>query len=82
MKGALFLTTALVLRDLLFFAGDNAYAQVCKEALPALVAMVQRPDARATNESTIATDNAIAAVAKILKYNASMIDPNEVRLQL
>ena len=48
------------------------------EATPALVAMIERADARNTSEADSATDNAISAVAKILKYNSSMVNANEV----
>lgn len=37
-----------------------------------------RPDARATEESSGATDNGIAAVAKILKYSGASIDLTQV----
>lgn len=63
-------------------AGENAYASICAQVLPHLVQMVAREDARSTQENTIATDNAVAAVAKILKYNASMVDANAVQSDL
>ena len=49
------------------------------EALPELGHMIEREDARATSECATATENGIAAVAKILKFNSSMIDSNQVR---
>lgn len=37
-----------------------------------------RPHARDTEEGSIATENAIAAVAKILKYAGSQVDVTQV----
>lgn len=42
--------------------------------------MISRADARSTEEGNVATENAISAVAKILKYNSSMVDVNAVCL--
>ena len=39
-----------------------------------------RPGARDTEEGVIATENAIAAVAKILKYGQINIDPTQVEM--
>lgn len=47
-------------------------------ALQQLATMIGQPDARSTEEGTAATENAISAVAKILKYNSSLIDVNAV----
>lgn len=49
------------------------------EALPHLANMISKEDARSTEEGNVATENAISAVAKILKYNSSMVDVNAVR---
>uniref|UniRef100_A0A1I8EUB0 Importin subunit beta-1/Transportin-1-like TPR repeats domain-containing protein n=1 Tax=Wuchereria bancrofti TaxID=6293 RepID=A0A1I8EUB0_WUCBA len=58
--------------------GGSNYAQACAGALPHLANMISRSDARSTEEGNVATENAISAVAKILKYNSSMIDVNAV----
>ncbi|VDN02262.1 unnamed protein product [Thelazia callipaeda] len=58
--------------------GGNIYAQACAGALPHLANMISREDARSTEEGNIATENAISAVAKILKYNSRMVDVNAV----
>lgn len=58
--------------------GGPAYAQACAGALQHLATMIGQPAARMTEEGTAATENAISAVAKILKYNSSMIDVNAV----
>jgi hypothetical protein len=54
--------------------GGNAYAQVCAEALPLLGKMIERPDARTTELASLATDNAISAVAKILSNHGALLD--------
>lgn len=64
---------------LMAMKGGAAYAPACTQALQPLAAMIARTDARATEEDTAATENAISAVSKILKYNASTIDVNAVR---
>ncbi|VDK33089.1 unnamed protein product [Anisakis simplex] len=48
------------------------------DALERLAAMINQPDARSTEEGIAATENAISAVAKILKYNAEAVDANAV----
>ncbi|XP_026272263.1 importin-5 [Frankliniella occidentalis] len=58
------------------FAGD-AFAVACKEAIPRLVEVISEADARAM-EKVCATENAIAAVTKILKYNHSAINVDEI----
>lgn len=58
------------------FAGP-AFAQVCAQAIPRLVQVIQNPESR--NEVNLnPTENAIAAVTKILKYNASAVNIDEV----
>lgn len=59
-------------------SGHSGYAEACAGALPHLANMIANPEARATEESLCATENAISAVGKILKYNNSMIDVNTV----
>ena len=48
------------------------------DALPHLAETVNRQEARSTAEDAAATENAISAVAKILKHNSSLIDANAV----
>jgi len=58
------------------FAGP-AFAPVCAQAVPLLVQAINHPEAR--NEVNLnPTENAIAAVTKILKFNASAINVDEV----
>ncbi|MFH4978712.1 hypothetical protein AB6A40_005421 [Gnathostoma spinigerum] len=58
--------------------GGPAYAQACAGGLERLAAMINDPNARSTEEGVDATENAISAVAKILKHNSSLIDVNSV----
>lgn len=58
--------------------GGNLYAQACAQAMPFLVKMIMEPNSRSTESNTAATENAIAAVSKILKYNGSMLDVNNL----
>ncbi|KAJ2465151.1 importin subunit beta-3, partial [Coemansia sp. RSA 2322] len=53
--------------------GGDAYADfVARVALPVLLAEVQRSDARA-QENVYATENAVAAIAKVLRFAASRV---------
>jgi len=54
--------------------GGNGYAQACAESIPFLAKMINAPDSRSSESNLAATENAIAAVAKILKYNSSLVD--------
>jgi len=57
--------------------GQEAFAQICSQALPRLAQIIQDPEARSeTNIS--ATENAISAVGKIIKFCPSAINPSEV----
>ncbi|CAF1928439.1 unnamed protein product [Rotaria magnacalcarata] len=49
------------------------YARACVEALPRLCTMIGAPNSRAPENNT-ATENAVSAVTKILKYNNSCLD--------
>ncbi|VDN49904.1 unnamed protein product [Gongylonema pulchrum] len=60
--------------------GGSAYAQVCAGVLPHLANVVTRPNSRSTEEEILVTENAISAVAKVLKYNSSMVDLNTVSM--
>lgn len=59
--------------------GGPAFAPVCAQAIPLLVQVIQSPDSR-SEVNLNPTENAIAAVTKILKYNASAVNVDEVRL--
>ncbi|KAK5971826.1 Importin-5 [Trichostrongylus colubriformis] len=58
--------------------GGADYLNSVTSALEPLAAMVNNPEARSTDESSGATDNGIAAVAKILKYSGANIDIAQV----
>lgn len=58
-------------------APKGIYNHFLSGAVERLVSMVARPDARATEECSVATENAVSAVAKILKYS-NAVDPNLV----
>ncbi|CAF3171888.1 unnamed protein product [Rotaria socialis] len=53
--------------------GGPVYARACAEALPRLFTMIGAPTSRAPENNT-ATENAVSAVTKILKYNNSCLD--------
>jgi len=57
--------------------GGEQFAQVCAMALEPLFAMVHERNAR-KEENVLATENAVAAVGKICRYNASMIPVDQV----
>ncbi|XP_014663942.1 PREDICTED: importin-5-like [Priapulus caudatus] len=58
------------------FAGPE-FAQACAEAIPLLMQVIGAPDSRAC-ENINPTENAIAAVTKICKYNSSRFNIDEV----
>lgn len=53
--------------------GDAAFAPACAAALPALGRVIEAAGSRDSTESNEATENAIAAVAKILRGNAGSV---------
>ncbi|KAI1286009.1 Importin-5 [Halotydeus destructor] len=57
--------------------GGDIYGQTCAESLPLLATMITTPDSR-SEDNINATENAIAAVTKILQFNAGQINVNEV----
>lgn len=57
--------------------GGAQYAGACARAVPLLAALISAPDARADHNIN-ATENAISAVAKIIKYNHSQINRDEI----
>ncbi|XP_047523500.1 importin-5 [Pieris napi] len=58
------------------FAGPH-FAAACARAVPLLAALIAEPDSRSV-ENINATENAISAVAKIIKYNHSQINRDEI----
>lgn len=54
--------------------GGNLYAQACAQAIPHIIRMIDEPTSRNDTANRTATENGIAAVAKILKFNNSMVD--------
>jgi hypothetical protein len=58
-------------------APNGIYNHFLSGAIERLVAMISQNDSRATEEGSIATENAISAVAKILKYS-NAVDANLV----
>lgn len=56
----------------LAMCGGDQYAQTCSMMIPILVEQIMGPNARDPENLTV-TENAISAVAKILKYNSSAI---------
>ncbi|XP_048004926.1 importin-5 [Leguminivora glycinivorella] len=57
--------------------GGPQFADACARAVPQLAAIVSEPDARSV-EKVNATENAISAVTKIIKYNHSKINRDEI----
>lgn len=57
--------------------GGAQFAAACAKAVPLLAAVIAEPDARSV-ENLNATENAISAVAKIIKYNHDRIDRDEI----
>ncbi|KAL3083321.1 hypothetical protein niasHS_011123 [Heterodera schachtii] len=58
--------------------GGQNYAKHCAQMLQPLINAIEKNGSRSTEEDTRATENAISAVAKILKYNATEVNFNEV----
>ncbi|CAG9576082.1 unnamed protein product [Danaus chrysippus] len=58
------------------FGGPN-FAAACARAVPLLAALIAEPDSRSV-ENLNATENAISAVTKIIKYNHSQINRDEI----
>ena len=58
------------------FGGPN-YAQICAQAIPRLVEIIQAQNSR-DPENINPTENAISAVTKILKNNSGAINLDEV----
>lgn len=57
--------------------GGPAYSAACTEALAKLIKVISAPEAR-TVDNINATENAISAVTKILKYSPANVNKDEV----
>uniref|UniRef100_T1J449 TOG domain-containing protein n=1 Tax=Strigamia maritima TaxID=126957 RepID=T1J449_STRMM len=57
--------------------GGDAFARPCAESIPRLMEVINDPESR-SSENLNSTENAIAAVTKILKYNSSQVNVNEL----
>lgn len=58
--------------------GGETFAVACAQLIPRLVEMINAPGSR-DHANANATENAISAVTKILKHNASAIsNPDEI----
>lgn len=58
--------------------GGDQFAATCSMVMPMLIETIVAPDAREPENATV-TENAISAVAKILKYNSSAVtNPDEI----
>ena len=57
--------------------GGAEFAPVCSQVLPRLIQLITAPKSREEDNGP-ATENAISAVTKILKYNNSQVNVNEV----
>lgn len=65
---------------LLGIQADPGYSATVAAALPALVRMIEAEGSRETSEVSEATENAIAAVCKILKYHPAGTDDSGLYL--
>nr|CAD7258327.1 unnamed protein product [Timema shepardi] len=57
--------------------GGESFAAVCAEAVPRLVKIITDPESH-TIENINPTENAISAITKILKYNSSRLNVQEL----
>lgn len=57
--------------------GGPQFAGACARAVPLLAALIAEPNSRSV-ENLNATENAISAVTKIIKYNHSQINRDEI----
>ena len=57
--------------------GGPGYAAICAQSLPLLTALISDPKSREV-ENINPTENAISAVTKILKFNASQVNVDEI----
>lgn len=61
--------------------GGEQFAQTCAQVLPLLMEVILAPDSREP-ENVNPTENAISAVAKILKYNNSAVQEADKILEI
>lgn len=57
--------------------GGPSFAGVCAEIMPFLLQVINNSEARSA-ENMRATENAVSAIAKILEYNNSAVNVNEI----
>ena len=58
--------------------GGEQFAQTCAQILPLMLEIIMAPESREA-ENVNPTENAISAIAKILKFNSSAVpNPDEV----
>lgn len=57
--------------------GGPSFASVCAEIMPFLLQVINSPDARC-NDNLSATENAVSAIAKILEFNSTAVNVNEI----
>jgi len=61
--------------------GGEVYADVCAQCIPRLVSVAEHPEAKAV-ENGPATDNAVSAIVKIIQFNCTKINPEELNSRL
>jgi len=57
--------------------GGPSFAGVCAEIMPFLLQVIDNNEARSVDNIS-ATENAISAIAKILEYNSSAVNVNDI----
>lgn len=57
--------------------GGPNFAGVCAEIMPFLLQVINSPDSRSTDNIS-ATENAVSAIAKILEFNSSAVNVDEI----
>jgi len=57
--------------------GGPSFAGVCAEIMPYLLQVINNNEARSPDNIS-ATENAVSAIAKILEYNSSAVNVNDI----
>lgn len=57
--------------------GGPSFAGVCAEIMPYLLQVLNSPDAR-SSDNISATENAVSAIAKILEFNNSAVNVDDI----
>lgn len=57
--------------------GGPGFATVCAEIMPFLLQVINSPEAH-TTDNISATENAVSAIAKILEFNSSAVNVDEI----